>query len=91
MKRNTGNDNLQEFKGSVVGQALASGVFSKNMTELIRPDSIDYDKILYSQKEFKSPHSYEKYMGRIKLRTAPSEVQSKPLKDSANPGNPIFS
>jgi hypothetical protein len=90
MKRNTGVDNLHEFKNSLIGQALSCGVFSKNMTELIHPESVDYDQILYSQKDFKNPHCYEKYMSRIKLRKSPSEVQNKPLKDNTG-SNRIFS
>jgi len=42
---------------------------------------------LYAQKEFTGPYCYEKYMGRIKMKTAPVDVLQKEL--VPNDGNRV--
>ena len=52
---------------------------SKNAS-VINPKTLAFDRLLYS-KDFDAPYNYERYMGRIKVKEAPSDVLSKGLID----------
>ena len=45
---------------------------------------------MYPTKEFEGPYSYERYMGRIKVKEAPSDVVSKDLVDKETKGDTVF-
>lgn len=55
---------------------------------------MDFDSLLYKG-EFKGPYTYERYMGRVKIKEAPSNVYSKELIDKKDQvfkqkGNQVF-
>ena len=69
--------------------ALKNGQFKHKNTGIINPKLLNFDSMLYS-KEFEASYSYERYMGRIKVKDAQSDVVSKGLVDHENPAEIVF-
>lgn len=52
-------------------EAIKRGLFKSNKsTSVINPKPLNFDRLLYN-KEFEACYSYERYMGRIKVKEAP--------------------
>ena len=56
---------------------------------MINPKPLNFDKMLYS-KDFEASYSYERYMGRIKVKEAPADVGRKQLVDQESPPDTVF-
>jgi hypothetical protein len=70
--------------------ACARGTYRYHQRPLIMPKALSFDKLLYPTKEFEGPYSYERYMGRIKVKEAPPDVVSKDLVDKEQPSDTVF-
>lgn len=64
-------------------------MFKFSNTNIIVPKKLNFDRMLYS-KDFEASYSYERYMGRIKVKEAPSDVVSKGLIDQESPVDIVF-
>jgi len=64
-------------------------LFKFSNTNIIVPKKLNFDRMLYS-KDFEASYSYERYMGRIKVKEAPSDVVSKGLIDQESPVDIVF-
>ena len=69
--------------------ALKKGLFKSKNTSTINPKLLNFDRMLYT-KEFEASYSYERYMGRIKVKPAPQDVVSKGLIDNQSSGDIVF-
>ena len=70
-------------------EAVKKGIFKTKNTAIINPKILDFDRMLFN-KEFEAPYSYERYMGRIKVKEAPSDVLSKGLVDQDSTVDNVF-
>jgi len=70
-------------------EAVKKGIFKSKNTPLINPKTLDFDRMLFN-KEFEAPFSYERYMGRIKVKEAPTDVLSKGLIDQETTVDNVF-
>lgn len=68
---------------------MKNGLFKFKNTNIINPKKLNFDRMLYS-KDFEASYSYERYMGRIKVKEAPSDVVSKGLIDQESPVDIVF-
>ena len=50
--------------------AIKHDLFDKN-DSTIKPKKLNFDNMLYNKDTFEAPFSYERYMGRIKVKEAP--------------------
>jgi len=72
-------------------EAVKKGVFKQKHTTIISPKTLSFDRLLYPKdKDFEASYSYERYMGRIKVKEAPLEVESKGLIDHESPVDNVF-
>lgn len=69
--------------------ALKKGLFKYKNTNIINPKRLNFDRMLYN-KDFEASYCYEQYMGRIKVKEAPSDVASKNLTDADSPVDTVF-
>ena len=60
-----------------------------DLMQMIFPKTLDFDNLLYSQK-FEAPYNYERYMGRIKVKEAPADVNQKGLIDHESTVDNVF-
>jgi len=71
-------------------EAMRKGLFKqKNASSVIHPKMLNYDRLLYN-KEFEASYFYEKYMGRIKVKEAPTEEISKNIVDGESQADIVF-
>ena len=64
-------------------------MFKFKNANIIQPKVLNFDRMLYN-KVFEASYSYERYMGRIKVKEAPSDVISKGLVDHESPVDIVF-
>lgn len=70
-------------------QDLQEAFRKSKHASVINPKTLDFDRLLYN-KEFDAPYNYERYMGRIKVKEAPSDVLSKDLIDKQSTVDNVF-
>lgn len=46
---------------------------SKNMSTIC-PKMLNFDRMIYNKEIFEASYSYERYMGRVKVKEAPADV-----------------
>ena len=56
----------------------------------IMPKMVNFDRMLYNKEFFEASFSYERYMGRIKLKELPNEILQKSIIDPDSPEEIVF-
>jgi len=83
-KRNNRRREASKNTSSVINKAIKAGIFPQQHANIITPQKLDFDQLLYSGK-CEGPFAYERYMGRIKCKESPADIVSKDLFDQKHP------
>ena len=71
--------NKQEKKNQLTSypelqNAIKQGKFNMRNLNTIMPKMLNFDRMLYNREIFEASYSYERYMGRIKLKEMPNNI-----------------
>ena len=69
---------------------MKRNMFHQKSINTICPKLLNFDRMLYSKDVFEASYSYERYVGRVKLKEAPADVTWKGLVDHESPVEIVF-